>query len=301
MLSYTTIPKKSFRINDTEIFSFLNSSDANIDWTTVESFGEEWSKFNSFNEQEISQIGNDYFDIVSEKMLNQHSYVLDVGCGTGRWTKYVAERAEFVEAVDPSQAVISAANLLRDQKNVRVTQASVETIPFADNSFDFVFSLGVLHHIPDTFAAMQSCVNKVKVGGYFLIYLYYNLDNRGIFYKLLFQISNIFRVIISKLPQKLKAFVCDLIAVFVYVPFVLLSKIVAKTPFLRKFVEYIPLSYYRKVTFNVIRNDALDRMGTPLEQRFSRTQVEEMLRKTGLTNIQFSNKAPYWHAVGQKK
>ncbi|RDC64105.1 class I SAM-dependent methyltransferase [Adhaeribacter pallidiroseus] len=300
MLPYIKLPNKSLRVNGQEIFSFLNTSDKNIDWTTVESFGEEWSKFNFFDDQEISQIGNDYFDIVDEVMLNHNSYVLDVGCGTGRWTKYVSGRAGFVEAIDPSQAVASAANLLKNEKNVRITQASVETIPFADNAFDFVFSLGVLHHIPDTFEAMQSCVKKVKIGGFFLVYLYYSLDNRGFLYKLLFQISNLFRVLISKLPQKLKAFVCDLIAFFIYLPFVLISRIVENIAFLKKFIEYIPLSYYRKVSFNVIRNDALDRMGTPLEQRFSKKEINDMLIRAGLTDIQFSHNAPYWHAVGKK-
>lgn len=51
----------------------------------------------------------------------------------------------------------------------------------------------------------------------------------------------------------------------------------------------------------ILRNDALDRFGTPLEQRFSRNQIEEMMLKCGLEEIRFSEKAPYWHAIGVKK
>jgi hypothetical protein len=60
------------------------------------------------------------------------------------------------------------------------------------------------------------------------------------------------------------------------------------------------LSAYHNKSFFVIRNDALDRFGTPLEQRFSKIEIKQMMEKAGLTNIIFSNNMPYWHAVGQK-
>ena len=61
----------------------------------------------------------------------------------------------------------------------------------------------------------------------------------------------------------------------------------------------IPLSYYSNKSFNVIRNDALDRFGTPLEQRFSKVQIEE-IRESSLKDITFSEKEPYWHVIGRK-
>jgi hypothetical protein len=50
----------------------------------------------------------------------------------------------------------------------------------------------------------------------------------------------------------------------------------------------------------VIRNDSLDRFGTPLEQRFSRKQIKIMMEKAGLHDVVFSEKIPYWHAIGLK-
>lgn len=50
----------------------------------------------------------------------------------------------------------------------------------------------------------------------------------------------------------------------------------------------------------VLRTDALDRSGTRLEQRFSRKQVSVMMENSGLANIKFSEKAPFWCAVGIK-
>ena len=50
----------------------------------------------------------------------------------------------------------------------------------------------------------------------------------------------------------------------------------------------------------MIRNDSLDRFGTPLEQRFTKQQIKEMMEQAGLTEIVFSDNIPFWHAVGKK-
>ena len=69
---------------------------------------------------------------------------------------------------------------------------------------------------------------------------------------------------------------------------------------LKKIAKKVPLSYYSDKSFWIMKNDALDRFGTPLEQRFSRQEIEEMMLSCGLKNITFSEKEPYWHAVGQR-
>lgn len=295
--------RKPIEISEYEghkIASFIKKNrPSNIDWDTVDSFGQEWSKFNYFDEEEIESIGKEYFDIVGNEML-KGKYVLDVGCGSGRWTKYVCQKAAFVEAIDPSSAVFAAAKLLKEQKNVRITQAEAEAIPFKDETFDFVFSLGVLHHIPDTAKALENCVHKVKKGGYFLVYLYYALDNRGFLYKTLFYISNLIRRIVTILPSVIKKVVCDILAIIIYMPFILLLRLVKAIFPGKAWYKSIPLAYYVDKSFNVIRNDALDRFGTPLEQRFTKEEIEAMMKKAGLDNIVFSENAPYWHAIGQK-
>lgn len=297
---YQFPPLKQIPYKDSFIASFLDELKGNVDTKTVESFGEEWEHFHAFSDIELKKIGDEYFDIVDDSKLNRNAVVLDVGCGSGRWSRYIAPKVKQVEAIDPSKAVFAAADLTKDCGNVRVTQASADHIPFPDNSFDFVFSLGVLHHIPDTRKAMQACVNKLKPGGHFLVYLYYNLENRSAFFKLLFSIVNIQRKIISSLPDFLKRLSCSLIAFFIYWPFARLSLLMKKLGS-SSFYKRVPLSYYHDKSFYIMRNDALDRFGTPLEQRFSKAQINEMMESCGLTEIVFSEKAPYWHAVGKKK
>ncbi len=302
MYPYIFNPKKVYKTKNQELNSFIDKEEAgnNIDWKTVDSFGEEWSKFNSFSEKEIEAVGDNYFDIVSKDILNNNASVLDVGCGSGRWIRYVADKVKFVEGVDPSHSVFYAANYLSDKSNVRISQAEVDYIPFEDNSFDLVYSLGVLHHIPDTRRAMEKCVKKVKPGGYFLVYLYYNFENRGMFFKAIHNSSNVLRWVVSKLPSSLKKFTCDILTILIYLPLIILSRILNKLPFLKRYADKIPLSWYRDKSFNMIRNDCLDRFGTPLEQRFSKKQIEEMMQASGLSNIVFSDKAPFWHALGKK-
>lgn len=280
------------------VYIFSQESLGNQDDFVVKSFGEEWDKFNDFSDKDLQEMGDEFFDIVNS-ILTKDIYAIDIGCGSGRWIKYLSDKLGFIEAVDPSDAIFVADKLLRDVDNVRLSKAASDNLPFYENTFDFGMSVGVLHHIPDTFKALKDCVKMIKPGGYFYVYLYYNFENRGIFFKSLFTIANFFRKRISLLAPEPKKAICEIIAVTVYMPFVLLSRLIAFFGLL-KMADLIPLSGYRNKSFYIIRNDALDRFGTALEQRFSKKEIEKMMLDSGLHNIIFSNNIPYYHAIGQK-
>jgi SAM-dependent methyltransferase len=280
VVPYSSQPVETLLLNGEKLDSFLTSRERNLDLKTVQSFGEEWNVFNDFSKQEIQKIGNDYFDLLTIDCSN--FVALDVGCGSGRWSLYLSPRVKF----------------LRDLKNIRVTQAGVDHLPFPDNTFDLVYSLGVLHHVPDTPSAIQHCFEKTKHGGYFLLYLYYNHENRGFIFRFIFRCSNLLRKIISLFPFGMKKVTCDLIASLIYWPLAKLSTIVAL--FSISLASKLPLSYYKKTGFFVMRNDALDRFGTPLEKRFSKSEIDKMLKHVGFVNIQFSPHEPYWHVLAQK-
>lgn len=292
-------PQKIIQRSKRKIYVF-DIGGQNIDKKVVDEFGNEWLKFYLHDDDLVKKGGEEYFDILTSEMINSDTYALDIGCGTGRWTKYLAPKVGFIEAVDPSEAVFAADKLLGDLQNVRLSKASIETLPFANEAFDFVMSIGVLHHIPNTKQALIDCVKKVKPGGYFFVYLYYNLDRRGRFYKALFYSSDAIRRTVSRLPAKIKHFVCDILAVVFYMPFILLGRLFKKFGF-KDLAIRIPLHGYQNRSFFVIRNDALDRFGTRLEQRFSKEQVIAMMEEAGLTDIIISPGIPFYHAVGRKK
>lgn len=281
------------------IYSF-DTPNENIDKSVVSSFGEEWKKFNSFSEDEINKLGSEYFDIIDDSIINKNTYGIDIGCGTGRFTKYLADRLGFMEAIDPSEAIFAADKLLgAGVSNVRLSKASTDNIPFDDETFDFGMSVGVLHHIPNTQKALNDCVKKIKIGGHFYVYLYYNLENKGKAFQLLFLIVSEIRKIISSFPMGLKKLACDIIAIIIYMPIVLLGRFLKLFGF-SKLANKLPLSSYQGYSFFIIRNDALDRFGTALEHRFSRKQIEEMMKIAGLDKITISNNIPYWHAIGKR-
>lgn len=297
--AYNKEPIKYIKASNRDIAIFSTEGE-NIDNEVVESFGDEWLKFHDFSDEIIHDIAKEYFDLLNDKIVNKNTYAIDIGCGTGRWTKYLTEKVGFVEAIDPSNAIIAADKLLGKIENVRLSKASTETIPFNDETFDFAMSVGVLHHIPDTQQAMKDCVKKVKKGGYFYCYLYHNLETRGWWFKTLYWLSNQLRKVVCKLPSKLKRFVCDILAIVIYMPLVLWVRFLVLIG-LRKIAIKMPLSAYNNKSFFVIRNDALDKFGTRLEQRFSKKQVETMMLQCGLEDILISPLSPFYHAIGRKK
>ncbi|MEO7121204.1 MAG: class I SAM-dependent methyltransferase [Ginsengibacter sp.] len=298
ILDFARDPDDIIKAGNRDIYVF-DINGKNIDQEVVQGFGEEWTKFNEFSEQDIQLAGSKYFDIIDENMVNKHTYGIDIGCGTGRWSKFLSQRAGFIEAVDPSNAIFGAAKVLANVDNVRLVKASVDTLPFNDNTFDFGMSVGVLHHIPDTQQAMKDCVKKIKPGGFFYTYLYYNLENRGWFFAILFKLGNVLRKIVCKLPPKLKRSVCDFLAVILYLPFVSLARLFNFFG-MQKIALRIPLNDYADKSFFILRNDALDRFGTALEQRFSKTEVIALMQNAGLSNITVSENVPFYHSVGQK-
>lgn len=272
----------------------------NFDEKTIESFGAEWTKFDQslLNNEESIKIFNDYFNIFPWNKINSSSEGFDMGCGTGRWARFILPKVGLLHCIDPSKALEIAKKNLIGFNNTSFQNCIIEEVQLKSNSQDFGYSLGVLHHVPDTQKAINSCVNFLKSGAPFLIYLYYSFDNKPYWYRIIWKLSNIFRLIISITPNFFKNFITDIIAVSVYYPIAKINKILE---YLGIETNNFPLSYYKDLTFYTMRTDSRDRFGTPLEHRFSKKQINEMLLSAGLVNIEFSDKAPFWCVVGYKK
>lgn len=272
----------------------------NVDKSVVSGFGDEWERFDQSDlpANEHSEIFDLYFSIFPWEMLSNTSVGFDMGCGSGRWAKLVAPRVGQLHCVDPSSAITVATKNLSVFSNCIFHNSSVDEFAVASNSMDFGYSLGVLHHIPNTQSALNDCVDKLKKGAPFLLYLYYAFDNKPFWFKIIFKISNIIRLGVSKSPHQIRYILSQILAFLVYLPFARISKILEKSGIN---VDNIPLSAYRNCSFYTMRTDSLDRFGTRLEQRFTKNEIEQMMLNSGLINIKFNESLPYWCAVGIKK
>ena len=274
-------------------------SGRNIDLKTVEGFGEEWDSFDqtALASDEHEELFESYFSIFPLDELRD-AEGFDLGCGSGRWAALVAPRVGKLHCIDPAEKALNVSRRrLADCSNVEFHRAGVDEMPLADGSQDFGYSLGVLHHIPDTEAAMAACVRKLKAGAPFLVYLYYNFDNRRPWFRYLWRASDVGRGFVSRLPFRLRKAASSAIALLVYYPLARAARLIERR---NGRVDNIPLSAYRDRSFYTMRTDALDRFGTRLEHRFSRAQIEAMMRRSGLTEIRFSDSVPYWVACGRK-
>jgi ubiquinone/menaquinone biosynthesis C-methylase UbiE len=271
----------------------------NIDNKVVEEFGNEWNEYNQseLSKLELNSIFLEYFEIFPWNKLNKNSIGFDLGCGSGRWAKCVSPRVGHLHCIDPSQAINVAKYNLKNYNNCTFHKKSVDNLPFENNTMDFGYSLGVLHHIPDTFGGLQNCVNKLKIGAPFLVYLYYAFDNQPFWYRTLWKISDFLRKLISKFPFKIKLILTNIIAFFIYLPLAKISKFLN---FIGLNVHSFPLSNYKNKSFYTMRTDALDRFGTQLELRYTKKEIHKMMEKSGLKDIVFSNSNPFWCAVGIK-
>jgi ubiquinone/menaquinone biosynthesis C-methylase UbiE len=272
----------------------------NIDDATVAGFGDEWSRFDQhdLSRQAQQQIFDDYFSIFPWGVLPTDAVGADVGCGSGRWAALVAPRVGRLVLLDASgDALAVAKKNLADFPNIRFEQASVGSLPLEDSSLDFAYSLGVLHHVPDTAAAIRSIAKKLKSQAPFLVYLYYSFDNRSPVYRAIWKTSDMVRRLVSRMPFGLRYWVSQALALTVYWP---LARLALLLEMFGICPGNWPLAYYKDKPFYVLRTDALDRFGTRLEQRFSRAEITAMLEDAGFKDVLFSERMPYWCAVAIK-
>ncbi len=138
----------------------------------AESFGDEWTIFDNVkNKSKIfDQDIKNYLAIEKEEMKNKR--VLEVGCGTGPYLQKNAQIVDEIIGIDLTKAVESSQKNVGYLANVTIIQADLFNLPFKEGIFDIIYSLGVLHHTPNTHKAFKSIVPFVKKSGILSIWLY---------------------------------------------------------------------------------------------------------------------------------
>lgn len=139
--------------------------------TYAEDFGFQWTTlYDDYRKDRYKHLEQFLRLGVNPELLKDKN-CLDVGCGLGRLSEICLGRANYVFGVDLSAAVLEAARLIRSERFVPV-QASADHMPFKDNSFDFVYCWGVLHHTKNPAKTLDELWRVLKPGGTLAIWVY---------------------------------------------------------------------------------------------------------------------------------
>jgi len=158
---------------------------------TTTTFSDKWTRFKryGFNEAHGEFLFNWYCkklglpDIDALKgFYREFKTVLEVGPGSGFNARFMAENCPGeVFALDISDAAYTVFENTRGLGNCHVVQADLMEAPFSDEAFDFIIADGVLHHTPDTRAAVRALYRKLKPGGRFFFYVYRKMGAARVF------------------------------------------------------------------------------------------------------------------------
>jgi SAM-dependent methyltransferase len=245
---------------------------------TQESFGYEWTHFNDWKASGSVNF-QDYFTGLDLAGLRT-ARVLDAGCGMGRHARQLAPHCASILAVDFSRAIDAAARNVRGLSNVTCVQADLTKLPVADDAFDFVYSMGVVHHLANTEEAVGGLVRKLRPGGRLRLYLYWKREGWS---GRVLGIVNAVRRITTRLPFPVLRALCWLLSVALHagvvLPYRALMALGVDVP------ERSPLFVYTKYPFAVLYNDQFDRFSAPLEKRYSEAEARALLEAAGLHDV----------------
>ena len=240
---------------------------------TAQSFGFEWTRFHELKSEKgflefVSPIDKDFF---------KNKRVLDAGCGNGSYAYYAASYGAEVIAIDFSDAV-SVAQENTKNMDVQVVQADITHSPFKEGTFDYIFSIGVLHHLPEPETGFHQLVPLLKPGALISIWVYGRAKQWAAvyFYEPLIKIT-------PRLPHRLLYYLC-------YVPAIIMEISNRIYRFLLwihlpNIASLLPFKFYSEYPFSVKLNDAFDTFATPSARYYTEKELYSWFQKNGLKNI----------------
>ena len=257
---------------------FIDTPADDLARRTQASFGYEWTQFDDWRASGSTNF-QDYFSGLDLPEL-RGARVLDAGCGMGRHARQLAPYCERIVAVDFSRAIDVAARNVRELANVSCVQADLTKLPVADDYFDLVYSMGVVHHLANTEEAVQVLVRKVRPGGRVRLYLYWKRDGWS---GRILDLVGVVRRLTTRLPFPLLKVLCWTLSVPLYagvvLPYRMLIALGIRAP------ERWPLFVYTRYPFTVLYNDQFDRFSAPLEKRYSEGEARALLESAGLRDV----------------
>jgi len=251
-------------------------------------FGSEWTEYDRILPEHEAEFAK-YFDLVDLKSL-EGKRVCDLGCGIGRWSYFLKGKCRERILVDFSDAIFTAQRNLGDSDDCLFFMGDLKRLPFRDGFADFLFSLGVLHHLPTP--CLEETRRLKRYSDHLLIFLYYALDNRPFYFRWLLQAVTAVRLAVSRIRSHgFRKVFSIAVTAFVYLPLIWLGMVLDQVAHKG---SAVPLyDFYHDKSFSRIEQDVYDRFFTRIEQRVTRAEI--MRLTDTFKEVQVSDNLPYWH------
>ena len=243
---------------------------------TAENFGTSWRVFDAVEHHHEPQF-QDWIAPVTPSFVRGKT-VLEGGCGKGRHTSAIARwGARDVVGVDLSEAVDVAYRHTRDLPNAHVVQADIHQLPLRD-CFDYAFSVGVLHHLPDPRVGFSRLVRHVRPGGAVSVWVY-GRENNGWIVHL---VNPLRRQVTSRLSERPLYWLSGAIGGILFAALRVVYRPLGGTG-LRRLLPYgAYLTYISPFPFHEIHSIVFDHLTAPTAFYVTRAEVESWFRDAGI-------------------
>lgn len=262
---------------------------------TRESFGYQWTKFSEMVCDFEQNFWNYLAPATPETFRGRLG--LDAGCGFGRHIFHAARNGAEMVGMDFSRAIESTRQNTRDLPNVHLVQGDIYAPPFADGTFDLVYSIGVLHHLPDPQRGLNTLTPLARSGGQVFVWVYSKSRRMTNF------LLESVRMVTARLPHPLVSALSFAGAAVDQYGFVVPYRILRRLPGTGRLAErMLPrIKLYSTYPFQVLQADWFDRLAAPIRFYYSEDEVERFAQRAGLTDIKISPTGLYgWRACGAR-
>jgi SAM-dependent methyltransferase len=259
---------------------------ARVQRATQEAFGYEWTWAHDYQADNFADWLPDGLEAES---LFADKLGLEVGCGAGRHAYAASALAQEHIAVDLSSAVDSAFRRLRGRPNCHVVQADAFGLPFREQSFDYVYCLGVLQHMHDPERGFAHLARYPREGGTLLVNVYQ--ASRPITISLLAAA----RAVTTRLPNPVVRALSLAAGMVDYGLFIGPWKQISRTPLRRHLEPFVfeRVREYARHDFHTCVIDWFDRLACPVKKHYTREQLSEMYLRARYDAVTVT---PYWKA-----
>jgi SAM-dependent methyltransferase len=258
---------------------------------TIDDFGDQWTRYTTNDGYYASlELFRDICGPMLDPSALKGAIVADIGSGTGRIVSMLlAAGAERVIAVEPSEAFeVLKANTAADADRIEYVRGAGDVLP-AGRNLDYVFSIGVLHHIYDPAPVVRAAYAALKPGGRMLVWLYGREGNEGYL-----RLVEPLRRLTVRLPQPLLSAICHALNLCLAI-YILLCRIFPLP--LRCYMNNVIGRFSWAKRYLVI----YDQLNPTVARYYTGRQARALLADGGFAHIRLHHRHGYsWTVVGEK-